>query len=63
MPRSASKSSTSQAQGEPQIEPDCLVDDFGGKLIFFIHLATEPPARPQERFAVTKPPRPPRSLE
>ncbi len=33
MPRSANHSSTSQAQGEPDITPDRLLDDFGREAV------------------------------
>src|SRR5262245_24186631 len=53
--------SVAKAQSEPEIEPDRLLDDFGGEPVpfvaDFIHALglLEPRPRPQAQIAVTKP--------
>src|SRR5271157_1036393 len=51
-----------QAEGEPEVEPDCLVNDLGRETIpgvaDLVHprWATRPPRTPQAQSAVTMPP-------
>src|SRR5271165_850697 len=50
-----------QAEGEPEVEPDCLVNDLGRETIpgvsDLVHprWATRPPRTPQAQSAVTMP--------